>query len=1769
MARVFGLLFLLFLAVILGTNAEASKKRRRKREWILPPAMLMEGKDYTNREYIAKIRSDMDVRDKVEYSLTGEGADKPPYNRFTVDAATGFVRIHDILDREERACYNLLGIAKYRNGSEAEDHIPLRVIVGDVNDNEPTIRLHEGNTTESSEKGTFIMQVEGEDADEEGTVNAKMAYAIINQEPKGHGNMFNIDRHTGKLYVKEPTLDRETIDFYTLTIEATDMGGAKDGNKGTGSVKIKVLDINDNVPELEQEEYDGTVDENVADVVVMRIKAIDKDLEHTGNWLAVFNIIQGNEDGLFSIETDNKTNEGILKLIKAVDFEELQKLELGLNISNVNPFISGIHAVSMEVPVEIGAGGPVAAEDGVIVAYPATDPDTGKNAENVRYAKIYDPDNWVSIDGETAEIRLNKVPDRESKFIVNGSYVAKILCMTQDNPSKTSTGTIAIHVFDSNDHCPTLTTRKDSLCSDEKTVYITGFDEDVKPNGAPLSFRIVPEGTRGDWDIEIINETTAALHSHEWLWPGVYKLEVEVADEQGLSCPDNEEFELEVCTCGPSQHCVPKTAERIGQTTSTQLSAPALGLLLSVMCLLLFIPLLLLFCQCGGANYIFPEQFADLPFDAKEHLISYHTEGKGDDKEVPLQSIPIMMGSQKTKGAIQAKEFNMVSSTITASHETNYESRTHNANQSLMDVDNAFGTSSDPFDLRYASASFSGHTMTRSQMHASDMYEEIALPDIFLDDYYSQKAQCALPMKDSLLVFDYEGQGSPAGSVGSGSLVESDDDLQFLDDLGAKFKTLSEICIPKMPEPPASKVEHVFKQTVNRTIETPIVKPKIEHGNKTIDVKMTTVNKISSASNVNISKSSRNTLNTSRQSQKQSPSTSTSSQVTNVKNIQSAPFSPPGQMVMYQQQPIYYATMPMMQPLQYIPMGQPQLQNMLFAGSATGSVGAQSVFVVNGSQNPLPGMVMNDVKGSAGSSVVSSSAVSPTVFALPGSPGSPSWNMIAPGAGGAYTFVEAKISSSGAQGLSPLSAHGTLPGGELVGPTMMQGNPNWNLTAPGAGGAYTLVETKLSSREAQGLSSVSSQGTLPRGELVSPTILMQGSPSLNLMAPGAGGAYTLVETKLSSREAQGLSLVSAQGTLTRGEFVSPTTLMQGSPSLNLIAPGSSQVSSQGNLPGGGNLVKEAAPPQWALSKAAKVGVNGILPEHTISTAGQVNVKNNVGVDLVGNTGEIMLESCREVVPCAKQSGEGNFWARELQIAEAEVCPADISHSVPETLISLQNELTPRPVDTEESAQTFESSDTNLKKKIPLDNPVHSNTEICEPLEDSLEFKRMSISERKTLEDDVSLVVIESTQHVTPTSVMAVSGEFKVNIQESLSDVILQETETHTLGEENADHGSPLNETMSNQQKNQIPEEPCDQLTIIQSPITEEALMGIPKEEPELLLPSPSLSEDAPIVAEVSPIEGSLDLADMADSTLLLTPEDELGLPVKYQEILQYQEADEHVVTSEANELILEKVQSKPCIPPNSNDSTAFRCAIECADDESEGFENDPKSRQIVENINEIQASALDEGVNIEDKAIIAPPLNQIDTDTEKDSQEASDSEENAMPELQLDQRLEDNMCKGHAIEYFDEVNAKATSLQNRTQLNTVSDDQREDCDSDCMLESAQLIADESIEEEVKGSLNDMTMLEQYQHTVDITGICSEKTSLELNIAQNVAMKPDMHLSIDEVKEGSLTSKLDSPVPQTCSDIKENDTKMNVQVEEYNMLAEKLDSDAVEYQELPK
>ena len=51
-----------------------------------------------------------------------------------------------------------------------------------------------------------------------------------------------------------------------------------------------------------------------------------------------------------------------------------------------------------------------------------------------------------------------------------------------------------------------------------------------------------------------------------------------------------------------------------------------------------------------------------------------------------------------------------------------------------------------------------------------------------------------MPSQDYVLTYNYEGKGSPAGSVGCCSEKQEEDGLDFLNNLGAKFTTLAETC---------------------------------------------------------------------------------------------------------------------------------------------------------------------------------------------------------------------------------------------------------------------------------------------------------------------------------------------------------------------------------------------------------------------------------------------------------------------------------------------------------------------------------------------------------------------------------------------------------------------------------------------------------------------------------------------------------------------------------------------------------------------------------------------------------------------------------------------------------------------------------------------------------------------------------------------------------------------------------------------------------------
>ncbi|KAF5892315.1 desmoglein-2-like, partial [Clarias magur] len=783
-------------------KGEQRTLHRQKREWIIPPRKLEENVDHTNLDFIAKIRSDEETRTDIEYFLEGEAVKT---GLFSVGRKNGFVRIHGILDREKAAFYDLKGQAKLRDGSPAEKDLDLKIIVLDQNDCPPVFNIHmTGFVDELSEEGTLVMIITATDADEENSPHSQIAYNVGYQEPDGM-RMFKIERSSGEVRVRVNTLDRETQDTYKLIITGTDMnGGTVKDNKnspmtGTGTITIKISDVNDNIPILEKKYYEGSVEENTINVEAIRIKALDKDLIYTENWEAVYTIISGNEAGYFTITTDNKTNEGVIMVTKELDYEALKEVNLQVVVSNKasyhksvvidKPTSYPIKIKVVNVPeaphfqpavkvISISEDRTTIDLKKVIATYTATDSDTLLPATNVRYIKIQDINNWVSINERTAEIRLNKYPDRESKFLVNGTYYTKIICITNDLVSKTATGTLAIQVQDFNDHCPLLTHRVETLCYGSSVVYVTATDGDKYPNAEPFEFRVVTKDTKETWSVERINETTVILRTQDDLWPGSYAVELEVLDQQGKFC-QGQKLQITVCKCTEAQVCQPQTRSSNPPVLG---AGGVLALLLGIL-LLLLIPMLLLLCECGGAAAM--AKFQPFPFDINQGLLTYHTEGQGEDKELAVLSKPSVSDSIRNPGygGGYGEGFG-------EGHGARYgEGYREGSWKNVW----SWEENRRMLEKRNTETIIGGH----SELIASRTIDSMALSDKYLYSYFAEKSLETANQEASvnhLLVSNYETCNSVTGSLEDiCSHLHEENNLDFLNDLGPQFRRLAEI----------------------------------------------------------------------------------------------------------------------------------------------------------------------------------------------------------------------------------------------------------------------------------------------------------------------------------------------------------------------------------------------------------------------------------------------------------------------------------------------------------------------------------------------------------------------------------------------------------------------------------------------------------------------------------------------------------------------------------------------------------------------------------------------------------------------------------------------------------------------------------------------------------------------------------------------------------------------------------------------------------------
>lgn len=806
-----------------GTLFHPNSLVRQKREWTVPPAFIREEEDNSYRNPIARIHSDFeDTGIVVTYTISGQGVTEPPYGLFVINGKTGDLNITGRVDREKTPVLFLRGHALDRTGAKLEEPIDLPVRVLDINDN-PPVFSHEvfvGSVEELSETGTIVMRLNATDADEPNNLNSKIAFKIISQSPS---SAFSMNKDTGEVQVATINLDRETQSSYSLVVEGKDRGGAADGNGATCSVEIKILDVNDNLPVLESSAFEGSVEENRANVEILRIKVFDKDEEFSDNWLANFSFVSGNEGGYFRIVTDTRTNEGILTLVKALNYEEMQSLNLGIVVTNKAEFHKSIkssykaqtipiriHVIDVrEGPVFPGGTKIIEASESVRVnqvigQYQAIDEDTGKAAVHIKYIKGRDPANWIIINSNTAEIQLAKNLDYESSYVVNGTYTFTMLGVTTDLPTKTVTGTVVIHVQDENDNCPIIENPVQTVCSDARFVDVTAKDIDSYPYSAPYSFSVIdePKGTAEKWIIASKNATSVRLVPQN-LKAGSATVPLLIKDFQGFSCAQPQSLQLFVCTCTADGGC----KDRIIGTGSVVLGPAAIALIILALLFLLLIPLLLLLCPCGsGAK----KGFATIPDCSEETLRKWNSEGAvPEEKSMQSVMLPTALGNLKGAAAITAAAAAAGMSAEEAaaggsSSASNIRGQSNTITSEVWEEQRHLLPTTDYHTRSIATGraegmiSGEGNVVTGGGVAVESTG---AMNEEFLRDYFTDKAVSfaeedeAQAARDCLLVYSQGESGSPHGSIGCCSFIEGDLDDHFLDDLGDKFKTLAEICI--------------------------------------------------------------------------------------------------------------------------------------------------------------------------------------------------------------------------------------------------------------------------------------------------------------------------------------------------------------------------------------------------------------------------------------------------------------------------------------------------------------------------------------------------------------------------------------------------------------------------------------------------------------------------------------------------------------------------------------------------------------------------------------------------------------------------------------------------------------------------------------------------------------------------------------------------------------------------------------------------------------
>ncbi|XP_026723062.1 cadherin EGF LAG seven-pass G-type receptor 2-like, partial [Athene cunicularia] len=231
--------------------------------------------------------------------------------QFRIAAETGAVTTQMELDYEDQVSYTLAITARDNGIPQKSDTTYLEILVSDVNDNAPQFLRdsYQGSVYEDVPAFTSVLQVSATDRDS--GLNGRVFYTFQGGDD-GDGD-FIIESTSGIVRTLR-RLDRENVPLYSLRAFAVDKGVP--AKRTPVEIQVTVLDVNDNPPVFERDEFDIFVEENSPiGLVVARITATDPD-EGT-NAQIMYQIVEGNIPEVFQLDIFS----GELTALADLDYE--------------------------------------------------------------------------------------------------------------------------------------------------------------------------------------------------------------------------------------------------------------------------------------------------------------------------------------------------------------------------------------------------------------------------------------------------------------------------------------------------------------------------------------------------------------------------------------------------------------------------------------------------------------------------------------------------------------------------------------------------------------------------------------------------------------------------------------------------------------------------------------------------------------------------------------------------------------------------------------------------------------------------------------------------------------------------------------------------------------------------------------------------------------------------------------------------------------------------------------------------------------------------------------------------------------------------------------------------------------------------------------------------------------------------------------------------------------------------------------------------------